>query len=43
MAVYQRGGNWYISPRHKTRVVNVLDRVMAQNPPQEERVVAKWR
>jgi integrase len=29
----------HLSPRHKTRVINVLDRVMSQNPPQEEKVV----
>ena len=25
----------HLSPKHKTRVVNILDRVMSQNPPQE--------
>ena len=29
----------HLSPRHKTRVINILDRVMSQIPPQEERVV----
>jgi integrase len=29
----------HLSPKHKTRVINVLDRVMAQNPPQEGKVV----
>jgi integrase len=23
----------HLSPRHKTRVINILDRVMSQNPP----------
>jgi len=26
----------HLSPKHKTRVVNILDRVMSQNPPQEK-------
>lgn len=29
----------HLSPKHKTRVINILDRVMSQNPPQEEKVV----
>ncbi len=29
----------HLSPRHKTRVINILDRVMSQNPPQAEKVV----
>ena len=29
----------HLSPRHKTRVVNILDRVMSQIPPQAEKVV----
>jgi integrase len=29
----------HLSPRHKTRVINILDRVMSQNPPQTEKVV----
>ena len=29
----------HLSPKHKTRVVNILDRVMSQNPPQAEKVV----
>ena len=29
----------HLSPKHKMRAVNVLDRVMSQNPPQEEKVV----
>jgi integrase len=29
----------HLSPKHKTRVINILDRVMAQNPPQAEKVV----
>ena len=27
----------HLSPKHKTRVVNILDRVMSQNPPQSSR------
>ena len=30
----------HLSPKHKTRVVNILDRVMAQKSPQEEKMVA---
>ena len=33
----------HLSPRHKTRVINILDRVMSQNPPQSslpQKVVA---
>ncbi len=26
----------HLSPKHKTRVINILDRVMSQNPPQME-------
>ena len=29
----------HLSPKHKTRVVNILDRVMSQNPPQVGKVV----
>ncbi len=29
----------HLSPRHKTRVINILDRVMSQNSPQAEKVV----
>jgi integrase len=29
----------HLSPKHKTKVVNVLDRVMSQNPPQAQKVV----
>jgi len=29
----------HLSPKHKTKVVNILDRGMAQNPPQAEKVV----
>jgi integrase len=29
----------HLSPKHKTRVVNILDRVMSQNPPQGAKVV----
>lgn len=29
----------HLSPRHKTRVINILDRVMSQNPPQADKVV----
>jgi len=29
----------HLSPKHKTRVINILDRVMSQNPPQAENVV----
>lgn len=30
----------HLSPRHKTKVINILDRVMSQNPPQGKRVVS---
>jgi integrase len=33
----------HLSPKHKTRVINILDRVMSQNPPQsqiQEKVVS---
>lgn len=26
----------HLAPHHKTRAVNILDRLMSQNPPQEE-------
>jgi integrase len=29
----------HLSPKHKTRVINILDRVMSQNPPQAKKVV----
>jgi len=29
----------HLSPKHKTKVINILDRVMSQNPPQVGRVV----
>ena len=29
----------HLSPKHKARVINVLDKGMSQNPPQEEKVV----
>ena len=29
----------HLSPKHKTRVINILDRVMSQNPLQAEKVV----
>jgi len=29
----------HLSSKHKTRVINILDRVMSQNPPQAENVV----
>jgi integrase len=29
----------HLSPKHKTKVINILDRVMSQNPPQVEKVV----
>jgi len=29
----------HLSPRHKTRIINILDRVMSQNPPQADKVV----
>jgi integrase len=29
----------HLSPKHKTKVVNILDRVMSQNTPQAEKVV----
>jgi len=29
----------HLSPKHKTKVVNILDKVMSQNPPQSEKVV----
>lgn len=33
----------HLSPRHKTRVINILDRVMSQNPPQAEKVISLKR
>jgi integrase len=27
----------HLSPNHKTKAINVLDRVMSQNPPQTEK------
>jgi hypothetical protein len=27
----------HLSPKHKAKVVNILDRVMSQNPPQAEK------
>ena len=29
----------HLSPKHKTRIINILDKVMSQNPPQTEKVV----
>lgn len=29
----------HLSPKHKGKVINILDRVMSQNPPQAEKVV----
>jgi integrase len=29
----------HLSPKHKGKVVNILDRLMSQNPPQEEKVI----
>jgi len=29
----------HLSPKHNTKVINILDRVMSQNPPQVEKVV----
>jgi site-specific recombinase XerD len=29
----------HLSPKHKAKVVNILDRIMSQNPPQTEKVV----
>jgi site-specific recombinase XerD len=31
----------HLAPNHKNRAVNVLDRVMSQNPPQEE-IAKRW-
>ncbi len=30
----------HLSPKHKTRIVGILDRVMSQNPPQENKVTS---
>ena len=30
----------HLSPNHKTRAISVLDRIMSQNPPQEEKVIS---
>jgi site-specific recombinase XerC len=29
----------HLSPKHQAKVVNILDRIMSQNPPQTEKVV----